>query len=193
MVRERTLYSQDPISSPGDAVRLIADAIRDYDREVVAVINMQTDGKPININISSMGTINQSLVNPRELMKASILSNAASVIILHNHPSGSLSPSKEDITITDRLQQAYSLIGVDMLDHIIFDGQEHFYSFASAEILKRDDLHFSTDIHEVSERLGRKTSVIGELHEAKKRPQIRKAKEQDRPHGRDMGGMGREL
>lgn len=167
MVRERTLYSQEPIHTPEAAVKLISKAIADYDREVVAVVNMQTDGKPININISSIGTLNQAPVNPREAVKASILSNAASVIVIHNHPSGHLQPSREDIVITDRLLKAYELMGISVLDHIIFDGHDHYYSFMEQGIRAVDELHYSTDIDEVRGRLKNSRSIAERLQELK--------------------------
>ena len=71
------------------------------------------------MNVVSMGTLNTVYVNPRETMKSAILSNAAYLMLVHNHPSGSLNPSREDITITDRIQNAASIMGIPVLDHII--------------------------------------------------------------------------
>lgn len=167
MVRERTLYSQEPISHPEDAVKLISKAIADYDREVLALVNMQTDGRPININISSVGTLTYSPAVPREIVKSSILSNASSVIVLHNHPSGHLEPSREDIITTDRLLKAYELMGIKVLDHIIFDGHDHYYSFMEQGIRAVDELHYSTDIDDVSGRLKNNRTIAERLQESK--------------------------
>ena len=81
------------------------------DREVLCVINLKSDGTPINCNIVSIGAVNQSIAEPRELFEASILSNAAQMIIVHNHPSGSLEPSKIDIMLTDRMLKLTDLMG----------------------------------------------------------------------------------
>lgn len=78
----------------------------------------------------SVGQIDQALVNPREMLKASILSNAANAIVIHNHPSGSLVPSRYDIRITKQLINAYKMLGIGLLDHVIFGGNnlDNFHS-----------------------------------------------------------------
>ena len=85
MVKEPPLYSSTPVKSPDDAVRLIAEMLQGYDREVFCIVNFKTDLTPINMNIVSMGTLDASLVHPREILKSSILSNAAQVMAFHNH------------------------------------------------------------------------------------------------------------
>ena len=77
MVEAPPLASDYPINSPEVAIKLMADILKDYDREVVAVINLRPDMKPINMNIVSIGALDQSLIHPRELMKSTILSNAS--------------------------------------------------------------------------------------------------------------------
>lgn len=129
MVKERPLYSEIPIHSPKDAIRVMADALLDYDREVFAVVNFQTDMRPINFTIISVGCLDSSLVHPREVVKASILSNASGVILFHNHPSGTVEPSKDDIISTDRLKNAFNLMGIRVLDHIIVGNDKSYYSF----------------------------------------------------------------
>ena len=115
MVRERPLYSETPIRSPEDAIRVMADALLDYDREVFAIVNVQSDMRPINFSIISMGCLDSSLAHPREVIKASILSNASGVILFHNHPSGTVEPSKDDIITTDQLKNAFNLIIFPMM------------------------------------------------------------------------------
>ena len=77
-------------------------------------IQIENEGKadmtPINMNIASIGTVNASLGSPRELLKSAILSNAAAVMILHNHPSGNLSPSQADINLTDKMLKAFVML-----------------------------------------------------------------------------------
>ena len=85
--------------------------------------------RPINFTIISMGCLDSSLVHPREVVKASILSNASGVILLHNHPSGTVEPSKDDIISTDRLKNAFNLMGIRVLDHIIVGNDKRYYSF----------------------------------------------------------------
>ncbi len=83
---------------------------------------MKNNGQVINMNLVSVGTINVSLVIPREVFKSSILANASAIIGLHNHPSGNVKPSKEDIIVTRKLQKCGQLLGIELLDHIIVGG-----------------------------------------------------------------------
>jgi len=135
MVRERPLYSETPIHSPEDAIRVMADALLDYDREVFAIVNFQSDMRPINFSIISMGCLNSSLVHPREVIKASILSNASGVMLFHNHPSGTVEPSKDDIITTDQLKNAFNLMGIRVLDHIIVGNDKSYYSLCEKDKL----------------------------------------------------------
>lgn len=123
LVREPSFYGDEPVSSPGDALRVVADELKGYDREVFAVLNLKTNGRPINLNICSVGTLDASLVSPREVFKSCILSNAAAFIAIHNHPSGTPAPSNEDMAITERLSDCARLMDIRMLDHIIIAGE----------------------------------------------------------------------
>ena len=143
MVREKPLYSTEPIDSPEKAVKLLADAIRDYDREVVCVINLNSALQPINLNICSMGAIDRAIVSPREVLKSSILSNASSVMLFHNHPSGMCNPSEQDVQITDRMQEVYKLMDIKLLDHIII-GDDNYYSFAENKVMPESQLSFTS-------------------------------------------------
>ena len=136
MVREPSLYSEDRITCPEDAVKAIAKDLATYDREVFAVLNLKTNGQPINLNICSMGTLDASIVSPREVFKSCILSNSAAFITIHNHPSGSITPSQEDKDVTKRLLSCSELLGVKMLDHIIIGGESgRTYSFKNDGLL----------------------------------------------------------
>ncbi len=132
MVKEPSLYSTEKIKSPEDVLRVIADELKTYDREVFAVLNLKSNGQPINLNICSIGTLDTSMVSPREVFKSCILSNSAAFIAVHNHPSGNLTPSQEDRDVTRRLLGCSELLGVKMLDHIIIAGESgRMYSFKS--------------------------------------------------------------
>ncbi|MGN8888385.1 JAB domain-containing protein [Blautia sp. HCP28S3_G10] len=156
LVKEAPLLSDEEISSPEDAVRILGDAFQDYDREVVGVVNLRSDNVPINMTIISMGTLNQSLVHPREVLKAAFLSNAASILLFHNHPSGSLEPSKDDIAITGRMQQLCMLAGVPVVDHIILGGNQSYYSFREKKILPMEQIHYSVDLNDVDLKVAEK-------------------------------------
>ena len=136
MVKEPSLYSTEKITSPEDVKKVIAKELATYDREVFAVLNLKTNGQPINLNICSVGTLDASVVSPREVFKSTILSNSAAFVAIHNHPSGSLNPSQKDKDVTKRLLSCSELLGVKMLDHIIVAGETgDIYSFKSEGLL----------------------------------------------------------
>ncbi len=160
MVKERPLLSSKPIESPRDVVRLMSETFRHFDREIMAVVNFNNDLTPINMNIASMGSLNASLSHPRELMKSTILSNAAAVMLVHNHPSGNLTPSLEDILMTDRMTKLFSLIQIPMLDHVIVGNDDQVFSFKENHIMSTatpemavtvEQLHFDDFASKVEE------------------------------------------
>lgn len=123
LVKEPSLYAETPVKSPSDVLRAVADELKLYDREVFAILNLKTNGQIINLNICSVGTLDSSLVSPREIFKSSILSNASAFIAVHNHPSGNLMLSEDDKKTTERLVSCGDLLGIKMLDHIIIGGE----------------------------------------------------------------------
>ena len=144
LVKEPSLYSTKPLTSPEAVLELMAEELSSYDREVLCILNLKANNQVINMNIVSVGTINSALVNPREIFKSSILSNACAIIAIHNHPSGNIMPSREDVNISKRLKMSGAILGIDLLDHIIIGGTSgEMYSFKS----KRKDL-FAEQYHE---------------------------------------------
>jgi len=123
LVKEPSLYSTEKIATPDDVLKVIAKELATYDREVFAILNLKSNGQVINLNICSVGTLNASMISPREVFKSSILSNAAAFIAIHNHPSGSPHPSEEDRTVTKRLAECGKMMDIRMLDHIIVAGE----------------------------------------------------------------------
>lgn len=120
LVKESSLlYKERSVRSPEDGYRLLKLFLEDKDREHFIVASLDTKNQPVSINVCHVGSLNASLVHPREVMKSAILSNAASIIVGHNHPSGQPEPSKEDIDVTKRLVEAGKIIGIDVIDHII--------------------------------------------------------------------------
>lgn len=90
LVKDAPIMSDKPIGNPIAAVELLGKQLCDMDREVLCVINLKANGVPINCNFVSMGAVDQTVAHPRELFKSAILSNASSMLLLHNHPSGNL-------------------------------------------------------------------------------------------------------
>ena len=149
MVEMPPLLSDVPLDSPQAAVKVMADMLKDYDREVVAIVNIRSDGRPINMNIVSMGTLNQSMVHPRELLKSTILSNAASIMMVHNHPSNRLIPSEDDIATTDRIKQLCDLVGISFLDHIIVGPGGYYFSFCQKDQIPLSSLKLTNRLEDI--------------------------------------------
>ena len=112
---------------PQDAADYMMEHLRYLDREVMRLIILDTKNQVIASPTVSVGTLNSSMVHPREIFKECIRRSAASLIVAHNHPSGDPSPSTEDIQVTKRLQRAGEILGIDVLDHIII-GDNRFVS-----------------------------------------------------------------
>lgn len=149
MVQERPLISNEKMDSPKAAIHVMSEFLSQMDRELVCVVNLQSDMKPINMNIVSMGALSESLVHPREMMKSAILSNAHSFMMIHNHPSGNLVPSKEDIAMTDRMHQVGEFLGIQLVDHIITGRGNEYYSFHEKDTIPISRNHFTGDIDQL--------------------------------------------
>ena len=148
LVKDAPIYSEHKIVSPQTAIDVIGNMLCEMDREVLCVLNLKSDNTPINCNIVSIGAINQTLAHPTPPLKSSILSNAANMILLHNHPSGSLQPSKDDTILTDRMIKLCKLVGIPLLDHIIVGGDNSkYFSFKEKDILTNPVISYSTDYH----------------------------------------------
>jgi DNA repair protein RadC len=113
------------ISSPADVDRLLRGRIANLDRENFIVVLLNTKNEVIGTPLVSVGTLSAALIHPREVFKPAIRSSAASVILAHNHPSGTVEPSREDSEVTRRLGEAAAILGIEVLDHVIV-GDGHF-------------------------------------------------------------------
>ena len=121
------------ITSAQDVYSLLQDySIKD--REHFITITLDGRSKIIGKRVIHIGTLNQSLVHPREVFRPAILDNAAGIIIAHNHPSGTLEASRADAQITQRLKEVAKLVGIELLDHVIIS-KEGFYSFSDEGLL----------------------------------------------------------
>ena len=146
--KDAPLMSGHPVKSPEDAVKLIGQELCEMDREVVCIINLKSDGTPINCTFASMGALDRSVAHPRELLKATILSNASTMIMIHNHPSGNVEPSEQDIYITKRMAAVYGLMGIELMDHLIVGNEETYYSFAESREMPKNDITFNNLINQ---------------------------------------------
>lgn len=116
------VFSMERIDTPEKAVSVLAPVLAELDREEVCVVNLDGKGRPINFNVVSIGSVNTSLVTGRELYKTAILSNAAGMIMLHNHPSSDLQMSVSDRNVTEKMMYASLLLDIEFYDHVIVAG-----------------------------------------------------------------------
>lgn len=120
MVKEQSfLYPERNIKAPEDAYKILKQFLVEADRELFMVLCLDTKNQPTAMNICHIGSLNSSIVHPREVLKPAILSNSASIIVAHNHPSNDPTPSREDIEVTKRLTEAGKIIGIEVLDHLV--------------------------------------------------------------------------
>ena len=117
-----SLYSKEAITDSDKAIKVMADALREMDREYVCVVNLDTLKHPINYNIVSIGDIDQAQIPIQNIFKSGILSNAKSLLAIHNHPSGSLVPSQADLSVTRRMVEAGRIMGIPVTDYIVVAG-----------------------------------------------------------------------
>jgi len=116
------------LSTPAASAAALAALLQDEPGEVFAILCLSTKHRVIAYHEVSRGTLDATLVHPREVFKAALLANAAAIIVTHNHPSGDPSPSPDDMALTRRLVDSGKLIGVEVLDHIVI-GDDRYVSF----------------------------------------------------------------
>lgn len=112
-------YDNFIVRSPQDAQELAADFIANEDREIFLVMMLNTKNQVIGLHKAHVGSLNASVVHPRDVYKSAVLNNAASIIVSHQHPSGDPTASLEDIQVTKRLAEAGKILGIELLDHVI--------------------------------------------------------------------------
>ena len=122
------------INSPRDAADFVMHEMRFLDREYFKTLSLNTKNGVIKVDTVAIGTLNSCIVHPREVFKTPIKFGANSIILVHNHPSGDVTPSQEDLSVTNRLVEAGKLIGIKVLDHIII-GDGIYLSFKEKEII----------------------------------------------------------
>ena len=124
-----TVWGRD--GTPEDVVELCAHQLRGLDREHFWSLALNTKNRLLRLSEVSVGSLNASIVHPRELFKDAVKVSAASVVVVHNHPSGDPTPSPDDFDLTERLRAAAELVGVLARDHVIV-ATAGYYSFAEA-------------------------------------------------------------
>ena len=134
MVQEKAQsYNVDRVTSASDVYHALAEYSTKM-QEHFMLITLDGASKVIEKRVIFVGTLNQSLVHPREVFKPAIEDGAAGIIIAHNHPSGTLEASRADIQITQRLKEVAKLVGIELLDHVIIS-KNGYYSFSDEGLL----------------------------------------------------------
>jgi DNA repair protein RadC len=127
------------ITTPEDVYELVKDELANADRERFLSILLSTRNMVIGIETVGIGTINTCMVTARELFKSALLANAHSVVLCHNHPSGDLTPSDDDIALTRRISDVGDIMGITVLDHLIV-GRDGFKSLKQMNLINRSIL-----------------------------------------------------
>lgn len=115
------------IRSPRDAADLFMDRLRFEKKEYFIVVHLDTKNQVIAEEVVSIGSLDSSIVHPREIFKTALKKSSASIICIHNHPSGDPTPSREDVLVTKRLAEVGQIMGIEVLDHIVV-GEQRFAS-----------------------------------------------------------------
>lgn len=141
MVKDHSINVEPrQITCAADASKLIKNQIGSMDREAFILICLNAKSEPTNIGVIHIGTLTMAMIHPREIYKMAILSNAGSIIIGHNHPSGNVEPSLQDYEVTKRIVYAGGLVGIEVLDHIIVSEDDKMFS-----LRKSNPAIFNTD------------------------------------------------
>jgi DNA repair protein RadC len=132
----RTYRTKKPteIRGPEDLYQLLRRRIGKADREHFVAVLLFSRNTVLGIETISVGSLNASIVHPREVFKPAILHSAAAIALAHNHPSGDVTPSEEDVAITRRMREAGQLLGIELLDHVIV-ARKTFTSFKERKLL----------------------------------------------------------
>jgi DNA repair protein RadC len=122
------------LKNNGQVVKIAQKLITDWNKEHAVGVYLTANGGLIRAEVLTMGTLTVNLITPREVFKPALVNNAASLVLLHNHPSGSLLPSKGDKSTTKQLYAAADILMITLQDHLIFGFGNSYYSFADKKI-----------------------------------------------------------
>ena len=132
-IKDERIEESPYVSCPQDVVNLVMEDMRAYDREHFKSILLNTKNKVLGMETISIGSLNSSLAHPREIFKNAIKRSAASIILIHNHPSGDPEPSREDILLTKELLKVSEILKIKIFDHVII-GDGRYYSMKENNI-----------------------------------------------------------
>jgi len=107
------------VTSPEVAAEVVMPSLAGLDREACVTVALNTRHRVLAVELASLGSLDHTFMAPRELFRLALLANAAALVVAHNHPSGDATPSDDDVRVTTRLARAGSIVGVDLLDHLV--------------------------------------------------------------------------
>lgn len=110
------------VTSPESAADVLAPRFHGLDREACLVAILDTKHRLLGVEVVSIGSVDHTFMSPREVFRKAVITGASAVVVAHNHPSGDCEPSADDRAVTNRLNQAGELMGIDLLDHLVFGG-----------------------------------------------------------------------
>jgi DNA repair protein RadC len=136
MVRDGSIeYGKKPISKPQELAELGLKLLKNADREMFILVCLNAKNFVNCIHLVAIGTLDRTVITPREVLKAALLSNAASIAFIHNHPSGDPGPSPEDVHLTKTLSACSDLFDIRVLDHVIVGEDGKYTSFLEKNLL----------------------------------------------------------
>lgn len=133
--RHRPVQLQTRLAAPPETAALLRSILSQEIVEVCGVLCLTAKNDLIAYHELSRGTLDASMVHPRDVCRAALLANAAGVVVGHNHPSGHVEPSPDDLAITTRLSAALEVVGITLADHIIVSAAGEYFSFRTAHLL----------------------------------------------------------
>lgn len=139
-IREQRAARYGMVGTPEQSINIVEQRLADLEHEELVGIMLDLKLRVLEVVTLATGTIDGAAIHPREVVKQVLACNAAAIVLAHNHPSGNTSPSRSDEVITERLNKAFQLLDIRLLDHIIVAGQlrESSYSFAQAGLIRRN-------------------------------------------------------
>lgn len=175
LVEQPPLYSKDSIKTIDDAVRFMREYLKDMDRELFCIINLNTRLMPINLNVVSMGSVRETVVEMREVFKSAILSNATCIMAFHNHPSGDVTPSQLDLSVTKRIVAVAAVMNIPLVDHIIIGAGD-------------DNKHYSMsqhgDIEDILREISMDDAIKETVHDMKAENEVKEQNEKYDPYAK---------
>lgn len=125
ILHQKKWFDETKINTPDKIAEIFIPLLKDEQKEKFLVVCLNSSNKIIKYEVISVGSLNASIVHPREVFKTAIENSAASILLIHNHPSGNPEPSNEDIAITKKLVDSGTIIGITVVDHIILAGNKY--------------------------------------------------------------------